>query len=284
MKLLLVGGFLGAGKTTLISKLLPSMEAMGMRLALIENEFGEQSIDSVTLSGHQVSITGISGGCVCCQLVGNLISALAEIEEEIDPHWCIIELSGMAVTANTLTALRQYYRPDLEVLSIVAVDAQRWKKLQRIAGPRVQAQLTGADAVFLSKLDLCTELPKVDCTIPKLQCIEEVLDLISAFRGGEKAYSLSAAEEPWVEAMHRHVDFHETADKQTVVEKLKTLILEAGQGVVIDGIIPGHIKGIARMDGGSITASMTVMGKVNISDLCETGKTDGYAIDIYTFL
>lgn len=212
MKLLLVGGFLGAGKTTLISKLLPSMEAMGMSLALIENEFGEQSIDSVTLSGHQVNITSISGGCICCQLVGNLISALAEIEEKIAPNWCIIELSGMAVTANTLSALRQYYRPDLEVLSIVA------------------------------------------------------------------------AEEPCVEAMHRHVDFHETADKQTVVEKLKTLILEAGQRVAVDGIIPGHIKAIATMDGGSITASMTVMGQVHVSDLCEAGKTDGYAIEIYTFL
>ena len=148
----------------------------------------------------------------------------------------------------------------------------------------MQAQLTGADAVFLSKLDLCTELPEVDCTIPKLQRIGEVLELITGFQGGQELCQLSAVEEPWVEAeaMHRRVTFHETAEKQAIIEKMRALILEAGQGVVIDGIIPGHIKGIACMDGGSITASMTVMGQVNISDLCKTEKTNGYSIDIYT--
>lgn len=284
MKLLLVAGFLGAGKTTLISKLLPAMEEAGMRLAVIENEFGEQSIDSTILSRHHVNITTISGGCVCCQLTGNLIAGLAEIEEEINPHWCIIELSGMAITANTLAVLRQYYRPDLEVLSIVVADGQRWKKLQKIAGSRIQSQLSGADAIYLSKLNLAEDMPPIDSPLPKLMRVQEVLDVIMAFQRASGVLPHAPMQETGGEVTHRHFAFHEVATKQDIAAKLEALMMGAGKSVAVDGIIPGHIKGIAVTDEGCLTASMTVMGEIDVKDFGQGEETEGYAIDIYTLI
>ena len=93
-KIDIVSGFLGAGKTTLIKKLLAEAY-QGEKLVLIENEFGEISVDGGFLKETGVEISEMSSGCICCSLVGDFGKALAEVEEKFHPDRILIEPSGV---------------------------------------------------------------------------------------------------------------------------------------------------------------------------------------------
>ena len=94
-KIDIVSGFLGAGKTTLIKKML-SEAYQGEKLVLIENEFGEISIDGGFLKDSGVQISEMSSGCICCSLVGDFNKALRQVHEQFAPDRILIEPSGVA--------------------------------------------------------------------------------------------------------------------------------------------------------------------------------------------
>jgi cobalamin biosynthesis protein CobW len=94
---LVVGGFLGSGKTTLVRRLLQAAQAEGARVAFVSNELGELGIDQALLGGGQESFVELAGGCVCCALNDELYDNLRRLRDEVDPDRIVIECSGVAV-------------------------------------------------------------------------------------------------------------------------------------------------------------------------------------------
>ena len=285
MKLLLIGGFLGAGKTTLITNLLPEILKNGTA-ALIENEYGEISIDNILLQSHAIKITAVSGGCICCQLIGNLIGALAEIEETINPDWCIIELSGMAVTSNVLAAIRQYYRKDIDILTIVVCDASRWNKLQKIAGPKLNAQLDGADLLVFSKTDLSDSRPKIETALPVIDSAnlsyEALLHILSDKSPIQTChiYPESAGK-----AISRQFSFHGIFTDSDIKSTMQEIIQPIAEELSVDGTIPGHIKALAAFQNGFISASMTSPEHIDYKVSKKNSETvTGYNLTVIALL
>ena len=105
-KIDIVSGFLGAGKTTLIKKLL-SEAYQGEKLVLIENEFGEISVDGGFLKDAGIEISEMSSGCICCSLVGDFGKALHEVEERFHPDRILIEPSGVGKLSDVVAAVEK---------------------------------------------------------------------------------------------------------------------------------------------------------------------------------
>ena len=151
MKLLLIGGFLGAGKTTVIRSILTGIDEAGQSAAIIENEIGELGIDDRLLSGGKVQVTPLFGGCVCCQISGDLLNAVDQIRAELAPDWLIVEATGLAF----LSELRKLFEDfDAPVCSVAVVDITRWARLYRANPELMRSQLEGAEAVIVNKTDV----------------------------------------------------------------------------------------------------------------------------------
>ncbi len=93
---LVLSGFLGSGKTTVVQHLLRDAAARGIRIALISNELGELGIDRALLGQGGESYVELEGGCVCCELSDDLLDTLVELKKEVDPDRFVIETSGVA--------------------------------------------------------------------------------------------------------------------------------------------------------------------------------------------
>ena len=125
MKILVVGGFLGSGKTTFINTVLIDQSA-DRRIALLINEYGDRSVDSELISRRHYDVTDILGGCVCCTLKGKLRDAVKEIADAVNPDLLIIETTGMAVPAEVEEGLHDL--PDMQIACIVCVAPEHWRK------------------------------------------------------------------------------------------------------------------------------------------------------------
>ena len=120
-KIDIISGFLGAGKTTLIKKLLQE-GFQGEKLVLIENEFGEIGIDGGFLKDAGVEITEMNSGCICCSLVGDFSTALKEVLEKFTPDRVIIEPSGVGKLSDVIKAVKGIEdEVDIELNSFVTV-------------------------------------------------------------------------------------------------------------------------------------------------------------------
>ena len=137
-KIDIVSGFLGAGKTTLIKKLLAEA-FQGEKLVLIENEFGEISIDGGFLKESGVQISEMSSGCICCSLVGDFGKALKDVEKQFHPDRILIEPSGVGKLSDVIVAVERTVDecPELKLNSYVTVaDASTRQAAARIAARR----------------------------------------------------------------------------------------------------------------------------------------------------
>src|SRR5919108_5791613 len=94
---LVISGFLGSGKTTLVSYLLKEAQAKGMRIAIVSNEFGALGIDQALLAQGGAAYVELEGGCVCCQLSDELVNTLQMLWERVGPDGIIVETSGVAL-------------------------------------------------------------------------------------------------------------------------------------------------------------------------------------------
>ena len=115
-KIDIISGFLGAGKTTLINKLIKEAYE-GEKLVLIENEFGEIGIDGGFLKDSGINITEMNSGCICCSLVGDFSEALGKVIEEYSPDRVIIEPSGVGKLSDVIRAVRDSAAKDIELNS-----------------------------------------------------------------------------------------------------------------------------------------------------------------------
>lgn len=154
MRLLVFAGFLGSGKTTLILALAKSLAAGGQRTCFVVNEIGEVGVDQEVMRDGGLDVREITAGCICCQLGSDLIATLQEIGERVRPAVVIVEASGVATPAGILDALAHYRgRPFREQRLITIVDPPRLQLLWEVMTPLVEAQITQADEVVISKLD-----------------------------------------------------------------------------------------------------------------------------------
>lgn len=149
----IVSGFLGAGKTTLIKKLLAEAFA-GEKLALIENEFGEVSVDGGFLRESGVEVSELSSGCICCTLVGDFTQALGKVYEQYKPTRILIEPSGVAKLSDVIAAVGDAVEavPELALNSFVTVvDAVKTKSYMKNIPEFYNNQIQSAGSIILSR-------------------------------------------------------------------------------------------------------------------------------------
>lgn len=154
MRLLVFSGFLGSGKTTLITTLAKHLAAAGQRTCFIVNEVGELGIDQQVMRDGGLDVREITAGCICCQLGAELVATLQEVDERLDPSVVIVEASGVATPAGILDAMKRYRgRPFAEQRLITIVDPTRFQLLWEMMTPLLEAQIVQADEIVMSKLD-----------------------------------------------------------------------------------------------------------------------------------
>jgi G3E family GTPase len=151
---LIISGFLGSGKTTLVGHLLDEAKSRGWRLAIISNEFGDTGIDRALLDSGEEGFVELDGGCICCRLSDALVETVEMVLQRAEPDVLILETSGVALPSEILI---QFWRPPLnEQLSdetvVIVVDGERVAQLDAWDETTL-AQLEAADLILLNKCD-----------------------------------------------------------------------------------------------------------------------------------
>ena len=162
-KIDIFSGFLGAGKTTLIKKLIAEAYK-GEKLVLIENEFGEISVDGGFLQDAGVEITEMSSGCICCSLVGDFAEALKKVKAQFAPDRILIEPSGVGKLSDVIRAVQGVGDPELVPGSFTTVvDATRAKMYMKNFGEFWCNQVENAGAIVLSRTKGMSETKLAAC-------------------------------------------------------------------------------------------------------------------------
>lgn len=153
-KIDIFSGFLGAGKTTLIKKLIKEAYA-GEKLVLIENEFGEIGIDGGFLQDAGIKINELNSGCICCSLVGDFAKALKKVYEEYRPDRILIEPSGVGKLSDVIRAVESAELSDCKINTFTAVvDAAKCKTYMRNFGEFFNDQVETAACIVFSHTDI----------------------------------------------------------------------------------------------------------------------------------
>ena len=156
-KIDIVSGFLGAGKTTFIKRVLEIVK--NEKTVLIENEFGEVGIDGGFLEDSGIEIKEMNSGCICCSLVGDFTSSLKEILEKYEPQRVIIEPSGVGKLSDVMKAV-ELVESKLKIepgKSVTVVDASKCKMYAKNFGEFFNNQIQYADIIVLSRTDVADE-------------------------------------------------------------------------------------------------------------------------------
>ena len=160
-KIDIFSGFLGAGKTTLIKKLIND-SFKGEKLVLIENEFGEIGIDGGFLKEAGIEITEMNSGCICCSLVGDFSKALAEVLEKFSPDRILIEPSGVGKLSDVKKAVEGIENAHINSTTAV-VDATKCKMYMKNFGEFFNDQIENAGTIILSHADKATDEKIKEC-------------------------------------------------------------------------------------------------------------------------
>ena len=169
-KIDIISGFLGAGKTTLIKKLVAEAY-QGEKLVLIENEFGEISIDGGFLKDAGIQISEMSSGCICCSLVGDFNKALKEVQQQFHPDRILIEPSGVGKLSDVIAAVQSTAAevPEMKLNSFVTVaDASKVKVYMKNFGEFYNNQVETAGTIILSRTQKLSP-EKLDAAVAMLR-------------------------------------------------------------------------------------------------------------------
>ena len=206
-KIDIFSGFLGAGKTTLIKKLIGEAYS-GEKLVLIENEFGEIGIDGGFLQEAGIQITEMNSGCICCSLVGDFSKALKKVYEEYAPSRIIIEPSGVGKLSDVIKAVESANLPDSKLNAFcTVVDAQKCKMYMKNFGEFFLDQVQNASCIVLSHTDKVDE--------EKLSAVVQMLK--------EKNTSATLVTAPWGELCGKDIlaAMEQTDSLQAELDRLK---------------------------------------------------------------
>lgn len=181
--ILIVSGFLGSGKTSLVRWLLAEAQRAGKRVAVISNEFGALGIDQALLGASGEAFVELDGGCVCCQLSNELVGTLEMLRQKVNPDQIVIETSGVALPGATQMNLwrepvKSWIADDV---AVVVVNAEQVLEERDLEGT-FEYQLTSADLLVLNKLDLVPDgaLPAIEA---RLRAIEPETPMIHSIHG-----------------------------------------------------------------------------------------------------
>ena len=206
-KIDIVSGFLGAGKTTLIKKLLA--EAFpGEKLVLIENEFGEISIDGGFLKESGVQISEMSAGCICCSLVGDFHKALKDVQAQFHPDRILIEPSGVGKLSDVIVAVQNTAdeTDDMKLNSFVTVaDATKVKVYMKNFGEFYNNQIEAAGTIILSRTQKMSQ-EKLEAAVAMLR--EKNADAAILTTPWDELLGKMRAEHAADEAEHEHAHHH----------------------------------------------------------------------------
>ena len=212
-KIDIFSGFLGAGKTTLIKKLIAEAYT-GEQLVLIENEFGEIGIDGGFLQEAGINITEMNSGCICCSLVGDFGKALRQVMDTYHPDRILIEPSGVGKLSDVIRAVQDLQMPDVVLNGFTTVvDAAKAKMYMKNFGEFFNNQVEHASAIILSrtggmkqdKLDACVALLREkNPTATIVTTPWDELDGKQLLAAMERRDTLSAALEELAEEQEHH--------------------------------------------------------------------------------
>ena len=215
-------GFLGAGKTTLIKKLIAEAYT-GEQLVLIENEFGEIGIDGGFLQEAGINITEMNSGCICCSLVGDFGKALRQVMDTYHPDRILIEPSGVGKLSDVIRAVQDLQMPDVVLNGFTTVvDAAKAKMYMKNFGEFFNNQVEHASAIILSrtggmkqdKLDACVALLREkNPTATIVTTPWDELDGKQLLAAMERRDTLSAALEELAEEQEHHHHHHEHGEE-----------------------------------------------------------------------
>ena len=214
-KIDIFSGFLGAGKTTLIRKLIAE-GYKGEKLVLIENEFGEIAIDGGFLKDAGVEITEMNSGCICCTLVGDFTKALKKVMEDFAPDRIIIEPSGVGKLSDVAKAVEKVEGAHIGA-KVTVVDAGKCRMYMRNFGEFFNDQVENADLIVLSRTDTAGET-KTTAAVELLKGLNDHAGLITtpwAQLSGEQireAMDHNALHEELEHMEHEHHHHHDEDD------------------------------------------------------------------------
>ena len=216
-KIDIYSGFLGAGKTTLIKKMIQEAYK-GEKLVLIENEFGEIGIDGGFLQDAGINITEMNSGCICCSLVGDFGKALTQVITEYAPDRIVIEPSGVGKLSDVIAAVEKVTNADVVLGHTVAVaDAGKVKVYMKNFGEFYNNQIETASTIILSRTDVIPQA-KLDAAVALIREHNSEAALVTTpwseltgeqlMEAMEGMASVSATLEELEHAHHHHEDGH----------------------------------------------------------------------------
>lgn len=190
MKCIILGGFLGSGKTTVLIDLAKYLvkrstnKSGDIPIAIIENEVGEIGIDNQIIEAGNYKVSTLFSGCICCTLVTDLTLCINDIAEKINPNYIIIEATGLAYPGKIADIIKKYAPKCEEIQIFTVVDAQRWDENMDELSKMISNQIKPADIVFLNKTDTIDEEKKslIYGEIEVINCKAQIFP-ISAIEG-----------------------------------------------------------------------------------------------------
>ena len=211
-KIDIISGFLGAGKTTLIKKLIAEAFS-GEKLVLIENEFGEIGIDGGFLKEAGIQITEMNSGCICCSLVGDFATALKEVLDKYTPDRVLIEPSGVGKLSDVVAAVEGIDGASITINSTATVvDAKKAKMYMKNYGEFFNNQIEHAGTVILSRTQDVSQ-DKLDTALSMIRELNDEASVITtpwdAITGGqilETMEKINRLEKELLEEHHHHHD------------------------------------------------------------------------------
>ena len=187
MNILILGGFLGSGKTTSLMRLAKflvdtSPAEKENKVMILENEIGQVGIDDGFLRSGGFRVDNLFSGCACCTVSGEMVTAAIRIRKKYDPQWLVVETTGLAYPGRIQENLQEAMGMKARV--VVLVDAKRWPRIRKPMEQLLKGQIVNSDAVVINKMDLVTP-----------EALERVKEQVREMDGATAIYTICALDE-----------------------------------------------------------------------------------------
>ncbi len=265
MELIVISGFLGSGKTSLLLRLAKAFVGQGRKVAIIENEVGMIGVDGEELKAEGLDVREIYSGCVCCSLRHDLIHTLLDLERDVKPDVVFLEPSGVAGPKQIKHCLCGYSGEIDKQLFLVVADAQRLPVIRDFSMPLIHDGLEVADMVVINKSDLVSaqqlqELgqrvravnPTVDllCVSAKEETnVEQLIERITRRAPQSKTEAPADRNTDWPDASIFAATFTVKSPVANAPELIKAMLQALSRQLkAADGILIGHLKAILKTE------------------------------------